>query len=558
MSRYRSYTGADDEQKLDLDPYLIGVNMKDEPDTLGIGFAQDAENKRFENKRSSCRPGVITPVFANIPAYGTTFGSAVYSNPNDSNSEWLMMAVADGVWLTREGRYPTKVSLADGITISDTVHFTQAFNKVIMQRGEDFSQLEWDGDFYGTFVEIEESDDDTDSTDLIPNSSVALYISDRLAVIDGRDNIAASDLGDYTHYAPVYTSFKINEGSDDMLTTLWPYTDNIVIAFKNQSSYFAPGVTGDLSELRLLDLSRDKGCVGQYPVVSVGDEVWFLADDGIYRVVPFQQDRLKVDPTPVSDPIQPLIDRINWNYASGACAAVWGRKVFFAVPMDDSTFNNAILVFNLSTGMWNGLDTFDSDADFHIDRFHVTDYLGVKRLYAADYTNSRFILMYEGATDEIGGTDYEIVEMVHTRAYTFQDLDFKQSTHVSFAFETIHPKISIQAITEGQNEITQLCTDLTKDRTKYYTWGKADFDITNTNGDFDVRNREDYLVRSSDAFESDSGVDPNLKQQQVERFYVRARGRRVSFKITNTQGSCDLLSTWTEAVEAGRTEKLGA
>jgi hypothetical protein len=556
MSRYRQTTGADEEQKLDLDPYFIGVNMKDEPGTLEIGMCQDAENKRFENKRGSTRDGVITPVFANAVAYGTTFGSGVFSNPNDDDSEWLMMAVADGVWLSRDGNFPTKVSLDTGITITDTVHFTQAFNMVIMQRGPDLTELQWDGDFYGVFEEIDQSA--SGSSDPIPNSSVGLYVANRLAVIDGRDNIAASDLGDYTRYAAIYTNFKINEGSDDVLKALCPYTDNILIAFKNQSAFFATGVTGDLSTLSLKDLSRDKGIQGQDAYVAVGDEVWFVSDDGIYRVVPFQQERLKVDPIPVSDLIQPLMERVNWQYAGGACAAVWDRKVYIALPFDTSTYNNAIVVFNLSTGLWNGLDTFDSTAAFHIDRFHITDYLGVKRLYAADYTNSRFVLMYEGNEDVIGSTSYAISDMLHTRGYMFQDLDFKQNTRVAIAFETQNPKVSIQAINEGQNEILQLCTDLEKNRTKYHTWGKADFDITNVNEDFADRGRKDYLARSSDAIVSDTGVNPNLKQQQVERFHVRSRGRRVSFKITNTQGSCDALASWTEAIEASRPEKLGA
>lgn len=556
MSRYRSFYPLDEAKKDDGDDFFLGVNMLDDPASLPAGVAQDAQNKRFTKRKAACRDGVIKPTFANLISYGTIYGSGVFSDPTTDGTEWLMLAVSDGVYLTRYGRYPTKIDLDSGLSITGTVDFVQCFNVVVMFRGEDLTPLVWDGDFFTNFTEITQTG--SGGTNAIPNAVTGLLFSDRLLVKASKDEVAASDLGNYTRYVAVLQQFRINYGSDDALTRFHPYTDGVVILFKDQSCFFATGATGDLADLTLNELSREKGSIATYGALSLGDEVWFLSDDGIYRIMPFsQQQRLKVDPNPVSRPIQPLIDRINWTYAGGAVAERWKENAFFAVPIDGSTYNNAILVFNTTTGYWDGIDTWNSSIGFRVDRFHVTDYMGVKRLFAVDRGNARVILMYEGDSDFIG-TEYQISDYVHTRRYRAQDPSIKQHDTCEVAVETRNPSMTFEAFTEGVSESTTLATSMTKDRTKYYLHGVADFTLTNANGDFSNRGRKDYHVESGDSILSNSSWNPTLKQDSLERFPIRARGRGCSIKISNAQGRCDVVSVGFGGRTAQRSIKQGA
>src|SRR5207245_11045342 len=52
---------------------------------------------------------------------------------------------------------------------------------------------------------------------------------------------------------------------------------------------------------------------------------------------------------PVSDPIQPLINRINWRYAGNAQAAYWNNRYYLAVPLDDAEIIGPDLVGTLLT-----------------------------------------------------------------------------------------------------------------------------------------------------------------------------------------------------------------
>ena len=70
-----------------------------------------------------------------------------------------------------------------------------------------------------------------------------------------------------------------------------------------------------------------------------------------------QHGKVSAVDVPMSEPIQPLIDRINWNAASGAAAAYHNNRLYMAVPLDGSSDNNGILIFDYLAGGWAGYDT---------------------------------------------------------------------------------------------------------------------------------------------------------------------------------------------------------
>jgi hypothetical protein len=107
------------------------------------------------------------------------------------------------------------------------------------------------------------------------------------------------------------------------------------------------------------------GCCCHGSIVQCGVDVFFLSETGrgVYALsqVP-TSDQLGVW-QPISQPIKRYIDRINWTQADQIRATYWNDLYILSVPLDDSSFNNAILAYSVTLNAWQGVWTFDFDQD---------------------------------------------------------------------------------------------------------------------------------------------------------------------------------------------------
>lgn len=97
----------------------------------------------------------------------------------------------------------------------------------------------------------------------------------------------------------------------------------------------------------------DIGCVAGNTAQIVGDDVYFLAPDGVRGVFRTQQDKLQLGQTfPLSYQLKTEFDRINWSQISKACAVYFDNKYFLALPIDSSTYNNRVWVYYPAIQSW--------------------------------------------------------------------------------------------------------------------------------------------------------------------------------------------------------------
>ena len=442
---------------MDLDTGFVGVNSHLDPSLirtgaqystvnqqlLAPGQVSEAVNKRFDRGAAATRRGVVTPVHFNPAGIGTVYGSGVYSNP--SGREWLLLAVSDGVWQLADRSAPTrKISLASGQSISGDCLLVQAFDRVLLFRGEDAAPLVWDGGTTGTFNEIPASSAG-DYTDPIPNSGVAAVMAGRVFVKQSRDQVAVSDLLEYTRYDADLALFRMNQGEDDAIVQLHPFRRNSLLVLKDQSIYRLSGITGELAGVSVELVNGEIGCAAPYSVATVGGDVFWLGSSGVHRLSETVEQSMIVQETPISRAVEPLIDRINWTKAGIAAAVTHGRFYYLAVPLDSSETNNAILVYDTTTGQWQGYDEFDSGANLTPSRFHRTDYFNRKTAFLIDYDSGRVCAMEQGREDEISGVLYPISDRVLTRGYVSQSNDWKRQLRANFEFETRNPAVTIKA-----------------------------------------------------------------------------------------------------------------
>ena len=138
----------DQKQVADGDTRWSGIAPRLDPASLPEGMASEARNMRFRNGVAESRKGMhkapwvnaLTPeIDSKVRPFGEVHGVGVFRNPK--NLEFVIIAADNTVYYTRQNNNPVELTLPTGVTITGTVTFTQAFNKMVMWRGEDFAPL---------------------------------------------------------------------------------------------------------------------------------------------------------------------------------------------------------------------------------------------------------------------------------------------------------------------------------------------------------------------------------------------------------------------------------
>lgn len=341
------------------DAEFIGVDERTYAPHLRPGMVARAVNMRFRNKRAEPRLGDAICQWmpdGGQTTFTETYCAAVFANPDDG-LEWIVVAGTTGgspaIYALRpnnDGKLLTTTlpSGAAALSASTCVQFVQCMNVLVLLRGADEAPLVCTSLDEG-FKAIAQTASGT-GTQAISNSSFGLYYKNRLLVIKDRDEVAVSDLLDYTRYTPVLSEFKINKGNNDALVAIAPFTDTTLIMFKDQSILRVDNVYGDLSSVRLGDVTNEYGCVSPWSVVRMGNDLAWLSEKGIVTLKLTELNQIQSTQAILSAPMERTMDRVNWPYAagrnggSGAVAAYWDGKLYMAVPLDNAELLDAELV----------------------------------------------------------------------------------------------------------------------------------------------------------------------------------------------------------------------
>jgi hypothetical protein len=147
--------------------------------------------------------------------------------------------------------------------------------------------------------------------------------------------------------------------------------------------------------------------------------------------------RLLTIAEPLSAPISDVIARINFNAVDKAIATYWENRYYLAVPLDNSTVNNAILVYNFLNKAWESVDTYNPSQS--IEDFVVAKKGNRRRMFMVDRVQGLYLLEelnWDEYDNSIGSPELpfylpatlsalafqpvEIDAELITRAYSFQ------------------------------------------------------------------------------------------------------------------------------------------
>lgn len=583
--RHTPQTPPDEPQVIDLDRGFAAVDNERDPAQLEPGFVADAINVRIDAGEVRTRPGCIAPLHLN-PSVPAWFGVGKFSDPE--SREWLLAAQSDKVWLLADGVTPSWQPLKPGSVITQA-EFVQCFSRVVCFRGVEAEPLIWNGgrgalDWWQPVTPAVPEPDRPSFISPTPAADFGVVMADRLFVPISRDTVAWSDLLEPTRFDLDLAVARLNQGEDDAIVALAPYAGNRLIVFKDQSVHFLYNVVGDMSAVGADKIPiRDLGCAARRSVAEVGNDLMWLARSGVYRLSQTDQGGIRILPEPVSKSIQGWIDRINWNHAGNACACVAQDTYFLAVPLDDSTVNNAILVHDLRTGTWHGVDYYGADAatiDGHTvtlaapeiaywspgsggfvwgssdvqlsaipcQQLVTTDLFGQRTPVMS--TGTQLIGLGHGTRDRIGTADRPVVSMVQTRGYVLGEVRSKQGLSVTLVYATRGARLSLSLLTNGTRQSQPVFADRVRDRRRRRFHGRGAWDATNAADDFAASGREDYSLSLLDSTRLKSGLPLGLFQEFEHAVPFRRTARWFGFRLLCTSGQMILRAVQADGLPA--------
>lgn len=257
-----------------------------------------------------------------------------------------------------------------------------------------------------------------------------------------RDELVMSDILDPNTYDAIANQFRITAGIADFIVAFQPFYEDGLIVFNRNSLHLINGLSGSLSDCTVNELTREIGCLARRSIAQHGAEILFLSDNGVYQVGFLDRYNLRGVDVPLSDAIQPIIDRINPDLAGDAVGIYFSNRYYIAVPLDssvgagDATGNNAILVYNFLNQGWESLDLVDDSRwniiDMHIarsgernDLYAVNSLGGVHKLDAVDYDFDELALAPGESVEPI-----RVSSEFQTRQYDGESLDRKRFTEL--------------------------------------------------------------------------------------------------------------------------------
>jgi len=501
------------------------------------------------------------------------YASAVYSDPNSIGQTWIMIVGFDSVGFYANGYTGKSISLgAYRVTVQSTI--VQANNYVYIFRGADETPLYWDGNWNGTFALVPDTTLPASFLS-IPNSNQATFCQNRLWVIDGKDEVAASDILAFTDYDPIANELHINTGGSDYLVATFPFGQDSLIAFKNKSILLIQNIQGALSDpitgvpiATVTEITRQVGLVGINGVTSIGPDLAYVSNQNINLLtLTSTNNSLQHKTLPLSTRIDMIMSRVNWKVGYKISIGYWSNKLYVALPVDNSLVCNAVVVYNFTTENWFGEWSFDSTLNMCIQSWQVIDYLGVQRMHAVT-EDGRIFVTDEGQNDISGATVAEISTQLVTRAYDTSNVNhFQRRAFVDLA--TNRPEVSVSAFTEGASEESVILTDQTYSRSESWKFADSAYDLTNANNDFNRAYRKDYSTGSlggndpsppspgqpATGLQTGTGFQPEMEQQYRLPLITRRQGRLSWLELTNTQGYMRIMAVGYEA-RAGQRANL--
>jgi len=256
-----------------------------------------------------------------------------------------------------------------------------------------------------------------------------------------------------------WTTFaiRVGKGEGEAITALCSLKGFFMAVGKEASIYIVntdPNNTtlGEASTAALWNVQRlagSVGVVGKLAMKSFGDYMLVFSQDGARIIQPSDNVDVPFEITaPVSEPMQPYIDRINWAAKAGIAIHKYRHYGLVCIPVDGSTVNNCVLVLNVRTRTWMGAWTGWTVRDLCTTRFD-----GEERLVFGD--NLGFVHKWKDQDSSALAATYrdngvEIPAVMRTKSWLFgEPINWKDGAFIDVRFENSAALATLAVVCDG-------------------------------------------------------------------------------------------------------------
>jgi hypothetical protein len=294
----------------------------------------------------------------------------------------------------------------------------------------------------------------------VTGTSGSATITDRGIV----DEALFSDILDADTYDRVYGQFRFNAGAADFIVGFHSFSDDKLVVF-NRNSIHIVANSLDLGSSSSQLITSEVGCAAKDTIQQIGNEMIFLSDNGVYALDFIDLYNLRGQDIPLSASIEGTIQRINKAYIDKATSVYFDNRYYLAVPLDDSTVNNALLIYNFVNKQWESLDSVNN-SDWEYTHLAVAGAGNQRGVYCMNRNGG--VHKYESRADD---TDNYVVQVGQssistqiaasavTRMFTLNSIDRKKWNNFDLHIQSSTSNISdgnLEAITENIDDIIDL------------------------------------------------------------------------------------------------------
>ena len=407
--------------------------------------------------------------FSGTPAF-TKVASGTYTQPVELDSTGFTITNGEAT-----------VTVSNTLSVGDNIVLTAAGGSTLTQ-GDSFVVSEASASAFKFFVNTDDVADQTDvhftkrvSVGLgfshMPAPPYAVYHQRRLVMpfkfsVTGTDSftsrgildeVIASDILDTDTYDQIYAQYRFNAGEADFNVGLHSFSEDNLMVFNRNSIHLISNTTS-LQGASTRLLTNEVGCVARQSIIQVGNQVIFLSDNGVYSTQFFDEYNLRGTDTPLSEPINVTIQRINKAHWDKSVAVYFDNRYYLAIPLDNSTKNNAIIIYNFLNKQWESIDQV-ADTDFHVSNLLVVGEGDARGVYAVNDIGGvqkldERVDGVDRVVTQIGGqqNNINVSGSLTTRQYTFGSLERKNwkqfEMHIESGASTVS-NFDISAETEN-------------------------------------------------------------------------------------------------------------
>ena len=280
------------------------------------------------------------------------------------------------------------------------------------------------------------------------------------------DEVLFSDLLDADTYDRIYGQFRFNAGSADYIVGLHSFSDDQLVVF-NRNSIHTVRNSLDLESSVSQLITNEVGCIARNTIQQIGNSMIFLSDNGVYGMNFIDLYNLRGQDLPLSSPIEGIMQRITKEYVHNATSVYFDNRYYLAIPIDESSTNNALVIYNFINKQWESVDSIASTswdftylvvggADSQRGVYCINRNGGVHRYEArSDDTDNYVIQVGEEAVST------QVDSSVVTRMFVLNSIDRKKWNNFELHIESSSTNISdgnLEAITENIDDIIDLGT----------------------------------------------------------------------------------------------------